>query len=43
MAKDLDLQLALGMTERRKNNSLPIAWVRVGGSNLGQNQVELSG
>ena len=42
MVKELDLQLALGMNERRKTNSLPVydimhSW-GVGGSNLGQTQ-----
>ena len=46
MVKELDLQLTLGMTERRKTGFLPIACMHgwgVGGSNLGQTQVELSG
>ena len=46
--KELDLQLTLGMTERRKTKTgfLPIACMHgwgVGGLNLGQTQVELSG
>ena len=41
MVKELDLQLALGMNERRKTGSLPVYNVHrwgVGGSNLGQTQ-----
>ena len=41
MAKELDLQLALGMNERRKTGSLPVYDMHrwgVGGSNLGQTQ-----
>ena len=41
MVKELDLQLALQMNERRKTGSLPVydmyRW-GVGGSNLGQTQ-----
>ena len=40
--KELDLQLALGMNERRKTGSLPVYVIvhrwGVGGSNLGQTQ-----
>ena len=40
--KELDLQLALGMNERRKADSLPVYDIMhrwgVGGSNLGQTQ-----
>ena len=39
MVKELDLQLALGMNERRKTGSLPAYDMHrwgVGGSNLGQ-------
>ena len=46
MVRKLDLQLTLGMTERRKTGFLPIACMHgwgVGGLNLGQTQVELSG
>ena len=41
MVKELDLQLALGMNERRKTGSLPVHDMHrwgVGGSNLGQTQ-----
>ena len=42
MVKELDLQLALGMNERRKTGSLPVYDIMhrwgVGGSNLGQTQ-----
>ena len=42
MVKELDLQLALGMNERRKTGSLPVYDIThrwgVGGSNLGQTQ-----
>ena len=42
MLKELDLQLALGMNERRKTGSLPVYVIvhrwGVGGSNLGQTQ-----
>ena len=41
MVKELDLQLALGMNERRKTGSLPVYDMHrwgVGGSNLGQTQ-----
>ena len=41
MVKELDLQLALGMNERRKTGSLPvydIIYRWVGSSNLGQTQ-----
>ena len=42
MVKELDLQLALGMNERRKTSSLPVYDIMhrwgVGGSNLGQTQ-----
>ena len=41
MVKELDLQLALGMNERRKTGSLHVYDVHrwgVGGSNLGQTQ-----
>ena len=42
MVKELDLQLALGMNERRKTGSLPVYNVMhrwgVGGLNLGQTQ-----
>ena len=42
MVKELDLQLALGMNERRKTGSLPVYVIvhrrGVGGSNLGQTQ-----
>ena len=42
MVKELDLQLALGMNERRKTGSLPVDVIvhrwGVGGSNLGQTQ-----
>ena len=42
MMKELDLQLALGMNERRKTGSLPVYDIMhrwgVGGSNLGQTQ-----
>ena len=41
MVKELDLQLALGMNERRKTGYLPVYDMHrwgVGGSNLGQTQ-----
>ena len=41
MVKELDLQLALGMNERRNTGSLPVYDMHrwgVGGSNLGQTQ-----
>ena len=42
MVKELDLQLALGMNERRKTGSLPVHDIMhrwgVGGLNLGQTQ-----
>ena len=42
MVKELDLQLALGMNERRITGSLPVYDIMhrwgVGGSNLGQTQ-----
>ena len=42
MVRELDLQLALGMNERRKTGSLPVYDIMhrwgVGGSNLGQTQ-----
>ena len=42
MLKELDLQLALGMNERRKIGSLPVYHIMhrwgVGGSNLGKTQ-----
>ena len=42
MVKELDLQLALGMNERRTTGSLPVYDIMhrwgVGGSNLGQTQ-----
>ena len=42
MVKELDLQLALEMNERRKTGSLPVYDIMhrwgVGGSNLGQTQ-----
>ena len=41
MVKELDLQLALGVNERRKTASLPVYDMHrwgVGGSNLGQTQ-----
>ena len=41
MVNELDLQLALGMNERRKTGSLPVYDMHrrgVGGSNLGQSQ-----
>ena len=41
IVKELDLQLALGMNERRKTVSLPVYDMHrwgVGGSNLGQTQ-----
>ena len=41
MVKELDLQLALGMNERRKAGSLPVYDMHrwgVGGLNLGQTQ-----
>ena len=42
MVKELDLQLALGMNERRKSGSLPVYDIMhrwgAGGSNLGQTQ-----
>ena len=42
MVKELDLQLALGMNERRKTGSLPVYEIMhrwgVGGANLGQTQ-----
>ena len=42
VVKELDLQLALGMNERRKTGSLPVYDIMhrwgVGGSNLGQTQ-----
>ena len=41
MVKELDLQLALGMNERRKTGSLPVYDMHrwgVGGWNLGQTQ-----
>ena len=42
MVMELDLQLALGMNERRKTGSLPVYVIMhswgVGGSNLGQTQ-----
>ena len=44
--KELDLQLALGMNERRKTGSLPVYDIMqrwgVGGSNLGQPKLNLS-
>ena len=42
MVKELDLQLALGMNERRRTGSLPVYDIMhrwgVGGSNFGQTQ-----
>ena len=41
MVKELDLQLVLGINERRKTGSLPVCDMHrwgVGGSNLGQTQ-----